>query len=132
MGWVLFFDGECAFCSRSIRLISKLDSRAAIDFAPLQGELAVDLGLTQYADKMSGTMVLLNESTRELYFRSDVIVQLAEILGGGWRVFLLLKWIPRTVRDAGYSWIARNRDLLSRLGPACSIPDEQLRKKVRR
>ena len=45
MGWVLFFDGDCAFCSASVRQVVHYDKHGRVNFAPLQGKLAKEKGL---------------------------------------------------------------------------------------
>src|SRR4051812_39696374 len=39
-GPVLFFDGECGLCNRLVRLLLRIDHRARLRFAPLQGPVA--------------------------------------------------------------------------------------------
>ena len=62
MAWVLFFDGECGFCSKAVRMVYALNRNGDVDFAPLQGELAKEMGLTKFADKAGGSMVMLRET----------------------------------------------------------------------
>ena len=37
---ILFFDGDCGLCRRSVRILMKQDRKERICFAPLQGETA--------------------------------------------------------------------------------------------
>ena len=69
MTWVLFFDGDCGFCSKSVLKVHALDKKGQVDFAPLQGEFSKKMGYTNLADKNGGTMVFLRESDgRKLFF----------------------------------------------------------------
>lgn len=131
MGWVLFFDGECAFCSASVRRVVRLDKRRRIAFAPLQGKLAADLDLTQHAAKTGGTMILLRESDGKIFMKSDALIELARALGGGWRVMTLVRFIPKRLRDTVYRWMADNRHRFMGKSEFCPLPDPELAGRLR-
>ena len=131
MSWVLFFDGDCAFCSKSVRQVVSFDRQRRVSFAPLQGKLAAELGFARHADKSDGTMVLLRESDKKIFIRSDALIELAGALGRGWRVFTLARFIPKTLRDRVYRWVADHRYLFLGKSDACSLPDPELLKRLR-
>lgn len=131
MAWVLFFDGDCAFCSASVRRAVRFDTHERISFAPLQGKLAAQMGFSDYAAKSGGSMVLMRESDQRVFTRSDALIELARALGGGWRLFTVARFIPRPLRDWGYDLIANNRYLLSRKSATCALPDPAVLKRLR-
>ena len=132
MGWVLFFDGDCAFCSQSVRRLVKVDRGRRVDVAPLQGKLAEEKGLRRYADRGDGgSMVLLRESDGRIFLRSDSWFELAQALGGWWRALAVLRVVPRPVREAVYRWIARNRYRFGKGETFCSLPDPEVLARVR-
>ncbi len=108
MAWVLFFDGDCAFCAVSVRWVRRVDRRRSIVFEPLQGDRARQFGLAPYSAQ-DGTLVLLRTSDDRLFLRSDALIELARALGGGWRAFTLARFIPRPWRDWLYRCFAKNR-----------------------
>lgn len=130
MGWVLFFDGDCAFCSAGVRRVMRLDKRGNLKFSPLQGKLAAAKGFTEYADKSGGTMVLLREADERVFLRSDAVLELTRALGGWWRIFAPARLIPRFLRDAAYHWVATHRYWFSRKGDFCMLPDPELEKRL--
>jgi predicted DCC family thiol-disulfide oxidoreductase YuxK len=131
MGWVLFFDGDCAFCSKSVRQVVRFDKRGVISFAPLQGELSRKLGLIGYAEEGGGSVVLLRESDGKIFTHSDGPIQLARLLGGAWHLFALARFIPKPLRDAAYRWVARNRYRFMGKADSCSLPDPALLARLR-
>ena len=131
MAWVLFYDGDCAFCSRSVRNVIRFDHRAEIFFAPLQGKLAAEMDLTKHAAKQGGTMILLRESDGEIFMRSAALIELASALGGGWQLLALARFIPRPLRDFAYGMVADHRDWLAGKSAACPLPDAELLKRLR-
>jgi predicted DCC family thiol-disulfide oxidoreductase YuxK len=129
MSWVLFFDGDCGFCSASVRWVVWLDKRGHVFFAPLQGELAGKLGLAGHAAETGGTMVLLRESDGFLFTRSDAMLELARALGWPWRLARVAAIIPQRWRDGIYQFVADNRGRLS--GNTCQLPDAKLVERLR-
>ena len=130
MGWVIFFDGDCAFCSSAVRQAVRLDNHKQFKFAPLQGKLAAEKGFTDHARKTGGTMVLMRESDGMLFRRSDALIEMARVLGGAWRLLVAVKFIPRFIRDRVYQWVADHRYLISTKGNFCEIPDPEVRKRI--
>ena len=131
MSWVLFFDGDCAFCSASVHWVLKLDKRGCVHFAPLQGELARKLGLVGHAAKTGGTMVLLREDDGKFFTRSDALLELARALGWPWRIARAAAVIPRRWRDGIDQLIAAHRRALSGKKQTCRLPDARLAERLR-
>ena len=131
MGWVLFFDGDCAFCSKSVRQVVRLDKLGKVSLAPLQGALSRKLGLTHYAAPDGGSMVLLRESDGKIFTHSDGPIELARIFGGGWRVLTLARFIPKAIRDVAYQWVARNRYRFMGKSNSCQLPDPAILARLR-
>lgn len=131
MGWVLFFDGDCAFCSASVRRAVRYDKHERLSFAPLQGKLAAELGFSKHAAVAGGTMVLLRESDVRVFSRSDALIELARALGGWWRLCTIARYIPRPLRDWVYDRVANNRHRLMGKAASCQLPDPALLKRLR-
>ncbi|WAC21291.1 DCC1-like thiol-disulfide oxidoreductase family protein [Luteolibacter sp. SL250] len=130
MGWVLFFDGDCAFCSASVRRAVKLDTHKRLKFAPLQGKLAAEQGFGGNAAKQGGTMVLMRESDGKIFQRSEALIELTRVLGGWWRLLTPVKFVPRFIRDAAYQWFADHRYWFSEKGGFCEMPDPEVQKRL--
>ena len=76
MKWIIFFDGYCGLCSRSIRLLSLIDSREQLLFAPLQGETSARHQLSEHASLTSGSVVVLRESDGRLLLQSEAVLEI--------------------------------------------------------
>jgi predicted DCC family thiol-disulfide oxidoreductase YuxK len=131
MSWVLFFDGDCAFCSASVHRVLELDKCGRVHFAPLQGEMARELGLAGHAAESGGTMALLREDDGKLFTRSDALLELARALGWPWRIARAAVVIPRRLRDGIYQFIADHRKTLSGKNAVCHLPDSRLAERLR-
>ena len=131
MTWVLFFDGDCAFCSKSVQRVARLDKRGRVAFASLQGKLAHEMDFAKYASKDGGTMVLLRESDGKIFFRSDAAIELARALSGIWRIFTLARFVPKPLRDWAYRQVADHRYLFPGKSDACALPTPELLERLR-
>ena len=132
MTWVLFFDGDCGFCSKSVLKVHALDKKGQVDFAPLQGEFSKKMGYTNLADKNGGTMVFLRESDNTPFFKGDAWIQLGKVLGGFWSILARAFGIlPKCLRDWIYDFVAKHRYLIAGKGNACALPSESLKQRMR-
>jgi len=130
MGWIVFFDGDCAFCSGTVRWLVLFDWRCNLRFSPLQGELARAKGLEALADPAGGTMVVLRESDGATFTYSDAWLEVTRALGGPWRMFGIFRLVPRCLRDAAYRAFARNRYRWFGKTKACPLPDPAVAKRL--
>jgi predicted DCC family thiol-disulfide oxidoreductase YuxK len=128
---VVFFDGECAFCSRCVRWVARRDRRGRISFAPLQGELARQHDFARFAAWDGGTLVVLREDDGEVFLLSDGWIELATALGGWWRVLTSARLVPKRLRDSLYRWIARHRHQLMGGPDRCDLVDPEVLKRQR-
>jgi len=128
VGWIVFFDGECGLCSRTVRLLARLDRRGVLKFAPIQGETAAELGI-EVPEADSGTIVVMEEGGGR-FERSAAALELARALGWPWRVGRVFRLVPRGLRDVAYDFVAKRRRAWFGPSDSCSVPDERLRDKL--
>jgi predicted DCC family thiol-disulfide oxidoreductase YuxK len=130
---VLFYDGVCGLCNRTVQFILRRDRREVFRFAPLQGPLANRILKTHGIDPsdLDTIYVAVNcdQSSKErLLATSDAAVFVLRELGGIWRVgAAVLGMLPRSVRNWGYGLIARNRYRIFGRYETCPIPSENVR-----
>jgi len=130
MKWIVFFDGQCGLCSRSVRFLSRADRKDRLQFAPLQGETATGMKLGEFASVENGSMVVWRESDNTTLFRSDAALELCNALGGICKCGVIFRIVPRPLREACYRFIARNRIRWFGHADTCSLPDPQLLKRL--
>jgi len=107
---IVFYDGECGLCHRTIRFCLAEDvDGGAFRFAPLQGTTFDDEVPAARRATLPDSIVLLR-SDGTLMERSDAIAHMLVALGGVWNLLgRCLRLIPRPLRDAGYDGIASMR-----------------------
>jgi len=117
---ILFYDGDCGLCARSVRWILNRDRRGVVRFAPLQGETYRGVAIAGKPTDLS-TMTLLENG--RLLTRSDAWVRVLRLMGGVWAaVGGVAGLMPRAFRDAAYGAVSRRRRRLFGGADACSVP----------
>ncbi len=129
---ILVYDGDCAFCSRSVQFILRHDRWRTVRFAARQGEAgrAVRERHPELMQVDSLIWVASRDGREVPLVRSDSVLAIASYLGGGFGALATLgRIVPRPLRDAGYAIIARFRRRLAFGGEACVVftPDERAR-----
>jgi len=119
---IILFDGFCNFCNRTINIILKHDKDSYFQFAPSQSNAGIDI-LQQFDldQKASASVILIDNE--KVYTKTDAVVQIATHLNGWPKLFRLIKFIPKPIRDFGYDLIAKNRYALFGKRATCRIPE---------
>jgi len=124
---IVFFDGNCLLCSRTVRWLAARDARRRLAFATLQGETARAHGLGKYADISGSVAVIRDGGDGTVFLRSDACLEIAASLGGIWKICLVGRLVPRVLRDGIYRLIARNRRRWQQGTSVCEMPGDDLR-----
>lgn len=109
---IVFFDGECGLCTRTVRWLLPRDHRKRFVFAPLHGttftrEIAEDLRA-----RLPDSLVV-RTSSGATHLRSSAVTHILMHLGIHWKIVSALLWvIPKPIRDLGYRGVARVRKRL--------------------
>lgn len=130
---VVFFDGVCALCNRSMKLLIRFDRGRVLAFAPLQGETFKAFGATTTLDEGLDSIVYVRGLGRDdaaAYVRSDAILQSLHDVGGLWRVVSWLRIIPRPLRDGVYDFIAARRYRWFGRYDECRVPTPRQREQL--
>jgi predicted DCC family thiol-disulfide oxidoreductase YuxK len=128
---LVLFDGRCGFCNAAVRWLARRDVRDRLRFAPSESPRVAalldrnGLGAVSFALRPS-TLIVVREPGGEgelLLLRSDAVLALLRELPGPWpSVAVVLRPIPRSLRDFGYRSVARVRYLLGGRLEACPLP----------
>jgi len=122
---VLFFDGVCGLCDRTVTQLLRQDRAGVLRFAPLQGETAARLLPEEDVKGLASVVLIDGAGTHR---RSDAIVRVLGHLGGRSRVYAgLLRAVPRPVRDLGYRFVARARYRVFGKKDVCRMPTAEER-----
>ncbi len=126
---IVFYDGVCGLCDRSVHFLLAQDKRQTLRFAPLQGATARQR--TDLPETLRSVVFVTQPGTAQerSYFRSDAALRLLDHVGGFWRIVSWLRVIPRAWRDWGYDVIARRRYQWFGKFDTCRVPSPELRQR---
>lgn len=116
---IVFFDGVCGLCNGFVDRLMRWDTHRTLRYATLQGSTA---RRTLPDHLTTGMDTIVYQDEQGLHTRSDAALRIISRLGGGWRLLAPLRWIPRTIRDAVYDLIAKNRYGWFGKRETCRIP----------
>jgi predicted DCC family thiol-disulfide oxidoreductase YuxK len=105
---VILFDGVCNLCSGFVQFVLPRDEEGKYRFASLQSDAGQAL-LAEHdlpSDELE-SVVLIEDG--ESYVKSSAIIQIATGLGGAYRLLSPFRYLPRSVRDRIYDFVADNR-----------------------
>jgi predicted DCC family thiol-disulfide oxidoreductase YuxK len=105
---ILFYDGECGFCSRTVRFILKNERHNDLYFSSLQGEFAIHFLAKHGIESLSSNTLYLYENGK-LYNKSRAAMKLIAYLKLPFGLLKILYIFPRFFRDFVYDRIAANR-----------------------
>ncbi len=128
VGGIILFDGTCAFCERSVRLIASRDDgyfRFGASQNPAGRALLEQLGTTREAAK---SIILIDDD--RIYLRSDAVLRIARQMRAPWKYASVLLWVPRPIRDAVYRVVAAIRLRIAGTSNACDIPPPEIRDRL--
>ena len=119
---IIVFDGHCVFCSGWARAVLKYDRRGVFRLLPAQTPLGEALYRHYGLDPADYESNILIENG-VARFKADGSIRMAQLLGGLWKSALVFRLLPRSVADALYGLVARNRLKLFGRSDVCFIPD---------
>jgi predicted DCC family thiol-disulfide oxidoreductase YuxK len=126
---LVFFDGVCGLCNRFVDFLIAHDRKRQLRYAPLQGArfreiLARHPGLAE----IDSIVVVENSGPEEtVHTFSNASLAALSKLPGLWKAVVLLRLIPRFLRDAVYRLIAENRYRIWGRNDTCRLPGPEER-----
>jgi predicted DCC family thiol-disulfide oxidoreductase YuxK len=122
---IVVFDGICNLCTHAVAFILAHERDHSIRFAAAQSPAGRELLLRSGLDPQTlTTFVFIKGGT--LYSRSDAAIEVAYHLRLPWRMFRVLRLVPRRFRDALYGFVARNRYRWFGRRESCRVPSPEL------
>lgn len=119
---VLVYDGDCGFCTRSVRVVERLPVRVRL--VPWQ---EADLGALRTTEERARHEVLWIAESGRVFGGAAAISELLKQCRGVWRVpgWVMSAPVVRGFAEWAYRRVADNRFRLPGVTPACQLPPEQ-------
>ena len=130
---LVLYDGVCGLCNGLNQFLLKRDPDDHFRFASLQSEFAASLLRRHEINAVDLDTVYVvadyGHPGQRLLARSDAILHVIGRLGGVWGLLSVARALPKSLRDAFYKVVARNRYSVFGKYDVCLMPEERYRKK---
>lgn len=125
---IILFDGVCILCNSSVQYIIRHDPKAVFSFATLQSDTG-QLLLQKFnlPQQHLNSIILIQDDIA--YQKSTAVLKIARQLSGAVKIFYGFIIVPAFIRDAVYTFIARNRYKWFGQKNECMIPGPALQKR---
>lgn len=124
---ILFFDGNCGLCNRSVKFVLRKEKDQTLFFSPLQSEFAKNILKEKNFTQNLDTMMLLQNG--KIYLRSSAALRVTKYLKGLWPLMRIFLIVPPFIRNFIYNYIAKNRITWFGIADYCDIMTPELKKR---
>lgn len=128
-GPIIVFDALCVLCSANARFVLRHDRKEHFRLASMQGPTGDSLYRTYGIDPATPDTLIVVDGQRVLR-NSDAVLAIYAECGWPWRCAVILRVMPRAVRDPIYRWVARNRYRFFGRRDTCWLPSAEHRHRV--
>lgn len=123
---VVLYDGKCLLCSRAVQFLIKADKKMILKFAPQQGDYFTLL-ISEHSAIPQASIILFSKG--KIYSRSTAVLAIIKELPFPWKIGYTAIIIPKFIRDAVYTMVARNRQRWFGESAVCYVGDEKNNKR---
>lgn len=125
--YYIFYDGECGFCNHWVHWILKKDTKDLFLFASLQSDFGQNFLTERGLQRKNFNTLYLWKPNSFYLTKSAAAEKIAQLLGGKHALLAKMNFLPVSIGDKIYDFIAERRERLS--DGKCFVPTEKERKK---
>ncbi len=122
-------DAHCALCVRGAVWIARNDTRKEFTIIPVQSATGYAL-LTHYGVDPDDPTSWLYIEDGVAYCSMDALMRVGHRLGGIYKLFSIMRVVPKFVQDFLYRFVARNRYKYFGTADMCALPDAEVQKRL--
>ncbi len=155
---LIVFDSFCVLCSSVVRFLIRADKEEKLYFASFDTQAGRELSRSIQPGGSQANLVAnshYNEHSSQqkspdneypiydsaipdslifvkngnLWLQSEAVIQILLMLRYPWKSLVIIKYIPYSIREALYRFIARTRYKIFPPKTSCALPEEKVRKR---
>ena len=128
---IIFIDGQCVLCNKFALFVHSKDKTKKIKFSTLQGNTFKKLSIPKIFPLISNLKTIIFYDGKNFYTQFDAILYILAECSLSLKVLsILLKIIPKKLRDLGYNIIAKFRYLIFGKKHTCQLPSTKFSNKI--
>ena len=120
---IILFDGVCNYCNNKVNFIIKNDQDDSFRFVALQSEtgqkIITYLGIDSALDS-----IILYEPGYAYFIKSEAVFRIIKHLSSSVKLLLLFNFVPTSIKNLLYDFIAKNRYNWYGKNEQCMMPSE--------
>lgn len=123
---IIYFDGVCYLCNSLVNFLLKIDKDNRLKFSPLQSNFAKrelknsDINL----EEIDSIMLQVGS---KFFIKSDAVIKIIKEMRWYWQGLLVIKILPKNIRDKLYDFIADHRYKWFGRKDSCMIPTNDVK-----
>ncbi|NDP20307.1 MAG: DUF393 domain-containing protein [Paludibacter sp.] len=125
---IIIFDGVCNLCCGWVNFLIRKDKYAKFTFASLQSESGKKLSDIQKLNSIKTDSIIYIKDNQH-FIESEAILEIIKDLGGFWKLFLIFRFLPTSILNLFYKYIAQKRYKVFGKRVSCMIPTPELQKR---
>ncbi len=119
---IIFYDGDCGLCNRSVQFVLKHERDKHIRFSTLQSDFATRFFEEHHFPQPDLTTFYFYSDNR-LYKKSKAAFKVIPYLKWYWQPLRIMALLPTAIADMGYDFIAKRRKKIG--GTFCVLPSAE-------
>lgn len=128
-GSITVMDATCGLCAKGAAWIARHDHAQAFRIIPLQSDLGCAL-MRHFGMNPDDPTSWLYLEDGQPFSSLDALIRVGATLGGPWKSLMILRLIPKSLRDFSYRLVARNRYRLMGRADLCALPDPDIQMRL--
>lgn len=121
---IIFFDGVCNLCNKSVQFIMRNSTDEIFLFAPLQSSQAIQF-LKNHGASVQKMETIVYYNRGHISYKSTAALKIALKMNGLYPLLVIFMLVPRVLRDWVYDAIAGKRYLWFGKRDRCMVPSEE-------
>ena len=125
---IVLFDGVCNYCNDKINFIIKNDKNDVFRFVSLQSETGQKI-IKYLGINLSIDSIVLYEPGYAYYIKSEAVFRIIRHLSSTIKLLLIFNFIPNSIKNIFYDFIAKNRYNWYGKKESCMLPTDDVKRK---